>query len=913
MKNTVLGILAHVDAGKTTMSEAMLFRSGAIRTLGRVDHKDAYLDTFRLERERGITIFSKQAVFEYGNTRFDLLDTPGHMDFSAEMERTLSVLDYAILVISGPDGVQAHTRTLWQLLERYSVPCFIWVNKMDLARQSREEIMADLRAHLGSGCIDFSLDTSADRAAADPEDAPDLSAILPKESLESLAELEEEALEEYLESGSLTPGSIQALVQQRKAFPCFFGSALKLEGVDEFLEGLDALTAEKSFPEEFGARIFKITRDEKGQRLSWLKITGGSLKVRRTINTEILERTGQRQEYEEKISQIRVYSGSRFTAEEEIPAGQICAVLGLEKSYAGQGLGFESNAEAPELQPVLSYGITLPEGTDVQDAYAKLLKLAEEDPMLRIVWNSAAGQIQAQFMGPIQIEVLKQLILDRYGLECEMDKGRIVYMETIAAPVEGIGHFEPLRHYAEVHLLLEPLPRGSGIILDSSVSTDLLDLNWQRLVLTHLAEKPHIGVLTGSPITDIKMTLIAGRAHLKHTEGGDFRQASYRAVRNGLMKAENLLLEPWYDFTLELPSEAIGRAISDLQAMSAEFEPPVDLGITVSISGKAPVSEMQGYTPVLLSYTKGRGRLSARFAGYFPCHNTAKVIEEIGYEAERDVENSADSVFCSHGSGIIVPWDKVAGFAHIDSGLRLGQEGDSHETAPKPMVNSRNLDIDEKELEAIMQREFGEIKRPRYTSVSRDFGKAKPKSVIQKADYFIVDGYNLIFAWEELKEIATGNAGAKELRTPGSGKRPQEGPLPRSGSGNFEAARQKLITMLANYAGYKDCPTVLIFDGYKVKEGQGSRQAQGKLSVVYTKEGESADSYIEKLVHEIGKNYSVRIVSSDGMIQLAALQLGVLRVSAREYKQEVEAGLARMRAELDSQAAEKFKLEDLIK
>ncbi len=896
MKNIVLGILAHVDAGKTTMSEAMLFRSGAIRTLGRVDHKDAYLDTFRLERERGITIFSKQAVFEYADTRFDLLDTPGHMDFSAEMERTLSVLDYAILVISGPDGVQAHTRTLWQLLQRYSVPCFIWINKMDLARQSREDILRDLKLHLGGGCID-------------------LSSGLGRETIEALAEQDEAALEEYLSTDSLSPRTVQELIRQRKAFPCFFGSALKLEGVDEFLDGLDSLTAERSYPEEFGAKVFKITRDEKGQRLSWLKITGGSLRVRQIISSEIIERSGQRQTFEEKIGQIRIYSGSRSTAAEEVPAGHICAVLGLEKSYAGQGLGFESNAEAPELQPVLSYGISLPDGTDIQDAYAKLLKLAEEDPMLRIVWNAAAGQIQAQFMGPIQIEVLKQLILDRYGLECEMDNGRIVYMETIAGPVEGIGHFEPLRHYAEVHLLMEPLPRGSGIVLDSSLSTDILDLNWQRLVLTHLAEKPHIGVLTGSPITDIKMTLVAGRAHLKHTEGGDFRQASYRAVRNGLMKAENILLEPWYDFTLELPSESIGRAISDLQAMSAEFDPPVDMGLTISISGKAPVSEMQGYTPVLLSYTKGRGRLSARFAGYFPCHNTARVIEEYAYEAERDTENSADSVFCSHGSGIIVPWDKVAGFAHIDSGLRLGENGQA-ETAPRPMVNSRNLDIDEKELEAIMQREFGEIKKPRYTSVSRDFGKAKPKSVIQKADYYIVDGYNLIFAWDELKEIATGNAGVKGLRTPGQGKdrnpRPYEGPLPVSGSGNFEAARQKLITMLANYAGYTNCSTVLIFDGYKVKEGQGSRQAQGHLSVVYTREGESADSYIEKLVHEIGKNYSVKIVSSDGMIQLAALQLGVLRVSAREYKQEVEAGLSRMRSELDAQAAEQFKLEDLI-
>ncbi|MBQ5436143.1 MAG: TetM/TetW/TetO/TetS family tetracycline resistance ribosomal protection protein, partial [Firmicutes bacterium] len=637
--NIVLALLAHVDAGKTTMSEALLYKSGRIRTAGRVDHKDAYLDTHRIERERGITIFSKQALFTMGPFDVTLLDTPGHMDFSAEMERTLSVLDYAILVISGPDGIQAHTETLLTLLERFSIPTFIWVNKMDQCERSREDIMEELQKRLGPGCIDF-------KGTADLAEAAAISC--------------EPALERYLETGVLDDMYIRALIRARKVFPCWFGSALKMDGVDRFIEGMEKYMWAPPFPESFGARVFKITRDEAGSRLTWIKLTGGELSVRQNLTYAPQAAPGdgdeKQQELTEKITQLRFYSGQRYEQRDHALPGQVFAVTGLSATYAGQGLGFEEDSPAATLEPVFSYRILPPEGSDSREVFRKLSVLTEEDPMLRIVWNSRHEEIQAQFMGEIQIEVLRQIILDRFDIRVRIDNGRIMYRETIASPVEGAGHFEPLRHYAEVHLLLEPLPPGSGIYLDTACSEDLLDRNWQRLILFNLAEKHHVGVLTGSPLTDVKMTLIAGRAHLKHTEGGDFRQAAIRAVRQGLMKADNVLLEPYYAFRLQVPAELIGRAIGDLKTMQAEFEMGAETGEMMSVTGRAPVSAMQGYMTTLLAYTKGRGKLFCRPAGYYPCRNTEKVVEEIGYDPNRDIENPADSVFCSHGAGVNIKW-----------------------------------------------------------------------------------------------------------------------------------------------------------------------------------------------------------------------------------------------------------------
>lgn len=856
MKKITAGILAHVDAGKTTMAEALLYKSGTIKNLGRVDHKDAFLDTQSLERQRGITIFSKQAIFNAGNTEVTLLDTPGHVDFSAEMERTLSVLDYAILVISGSEGVQAHTATLWSLLEKYRVPVFIWVNKMDLARASKEELLDLLKGKLSPGCIEFGGDTNFSCKEA---------------FCEEVSLTDEGALDEFLETGSLKDSTLSALIAARRVFPCYFGSALKVEGIEGFLEGLDKYTVEKKYPESFSGRVFKITRDEQGNRLSWIKITGGSLGVREELEGE-------------KITQLRFYSGRKFTAAERAPAGSVVAACGPAKTFAGQGLGGDAGARVPLLEPVLSYSIKPLDGTDPHTALTKLSQLAEEDPMLRIIWNSKLREIQAQLMGDVQIEVLKQIIEDRFGMKVSIDTGSIMYKETIDEAVLGLGHFEPLRHYAEVHLLMEPLPRGTGLIFESACSTDDLDLNWQRLILTNLQEKEHLGVLTGSPITDMKITLVAGRAHLKHTEGGDFRQATYRAVRQGLMRAKNVLLEPWYDFRLEVPADCLGRAISDIKAMHARFSGPEDAMDALLLTGTAPVSEMQDYQRELLSYTKGKGRLACSFAGYYPCHNTAKVIEETGYEAERDGENIADSVFCSHGAGVNVKWDCVQEFMHLDSGIRL-----SHgviEEASSPKIRSRNLDFDEKELEAIMLKEFGPIKRPQYSSISwgeRKSEKARSREI--KKDYLIVDGYNIIYSWEDLKKEA---------------------------SGSFAGARSKLCDMLENYKGYKGGELVLVFDGYKVKDNPGSKDSGSGIKIVYTKEGESADGYIERLCREIGKNYNVRVATSDGMIQLTALRAGVIRMSARELEMEVRAVLSEITDLLQKQNSGPKKLGELV-
>ncbi|MCF0151111.1 MAG: NYN domain-containing protein [Firmicutes bacterium] len=847
MKNIVLGILAHVDAGKTTVSEALLFKSGKIKTAGRVDHKDAYLDTHKLERQRGITIFSKQAIFSLGDLNVSLLDTPGHMDFSAEMERTLSVLDYAILVISGSDGIQAHTETLLTLLERFRIPTLLWINKMDLCLRSRQEILAELSGRLGSGVIDFG-------------NGEDLS--------ETAAMCSEQALEKYLEEGSLDDGYIAALIRARRIFPCWFGSALKMEGIDTFIEGLQRFLVPAVYPDSMGARVFKITRDEQGNRLTWMKVTGGSLAVRQLVDycpKEGLSADGTPQEaatLSEKLTQLRFYSGARFEAKDTAEAGTVCAALGLTKSYAGQGLGYEEDSPDAMLEPVFSYRVLPPAGCDPREAFRKLSVLSEEDPMLRIVWNARHEEIQAQFMGDIQIEVLKQIILDRFDLKVTIDKGRILYKETIAKPVEGAGHFEPLRHYAEVHLLLEPLPPGSGIVLDTACSEDLLDRNWQRLILSNLAEKPHLGVLTGSPVTDMKITLTAGRAHLKHTEGGDFRQASHRAVRQGLMMAENVLLEPYYAFRLAVPAELIGRAIGDLKTMHATFEMDPSQGELQAIEGNVPVSQMQGYLTTLLAYTKGRGKLFCRLSGYYPCINPRKVIEELGYDPERDVDNPCDSVFCSHGAGVNIKWDIAGEFMHVESGVVVGEK-DVTLSQAAPKVRQGNLDLDEKELKAIMEREFGKGKAPAVsTAVTVDFGKPKQKKAEPpKKAYYIVDGYNVIFAWDELKKQA---------------------------ADNISMARDALIRMLVDYQAYRGCELVLIFDAYKQKRNHGHKEDAGGIHIVYTQEDELADHRIEKLIHEIGHNYAVSVVSSDGLIQLAALRLGVRRMASREFYDEVK-------------------------
>ena len=832
MKKLAVGILAHVDAGKTTLSEAMLYETGRLKRLGRVDHQDAFLDTHSLERARGITIFSKQARLQAGTLALTLLDTPGHVDFSAEMERTLQVLDYAILVISGTDGVQAHTETLWQLLRRYHIPTFLFLNKMDLAGASRDRLMGELKRQLSDGCIDFS-------------QSPEIIA-------EEAALCGEEALEVYLRTGQVPQTELAALIARELLFPCFPGSALKLSGVQELLLGLERLAMPPAYPSEFAARVYQIGRDAQGNRLTYLKVTGGCLRVRAPLSYCLP--SGER--LEEKIKELRFYSGAKFETGTQAPAGCICAVLGLSQTHPGQSLGVEAGALPPLLEPVMAYRLRPPQGCDPAQLLPKLRQLEEEDPQLHIVWDSRLGEIRAQLMGQVQIEVLRSLVLERFDTAIEVEEGRILYKETIAAPVEGVGHFEPLRHYAEVHLLLEPLPQGSGLVFDSQCSEDVLERSWQRLILTHLREKTHLGVLTGAPITDMKITLAAGRAHLKHTEGGDFRQATYRALRQGLMQAQSILLEPYYHFRLSLPQAQVGRAIGDLRAMSASFSQEQAEELAV-LTGSVPVSALGSYAMDVAAYTRGRGHLSCSPGGYAPCRNQEQIVAETGYDPEADLANTPDSVFCAHGAGFTVKWNQVKDYMHLESGLK-------EEKAPE--IITRNVRLDDKELEKIMEREFGPIRRPVYGVSNRpaadDVAIRTPR---QK--YIIVDGYNVIFAWEDLA------AQAKD---------------------DLDAARRQLCDRLSSYAGFTKCRLVVVFDGYKQKGNPGEKSQFHNIQVVYTKEGQTADAYIEALAHEIGRDYAVRVASSDGLVQLSSFGSGVLRMSARELREEVEAARAEM-------------------
>ena len=818
-----VGLLAHVDAGKTTLSEALLYVSGARRTLGRVDHGDAYLDTHTLERQRGITIFSKQARLQFGDLPLTLVDTPGHADFSAEAERTLPILDCAVLVISGTDGVQAHTVTLWQLLQRYNVPTFLFINKMDLPGTDRAALMAQLKEKLSELCTDME----------DPD------------CREQIALCDEALLESYLSGGQITDGNIRALVEKRKLFPCCFGSALKLTGVQELLTTLTAFAPQPQWGSEFGARVYKISRDPQGNRLTWLKVTGGSLKVRSQISYVNLKGEAA----EEKAVQLRLYSGDKFTAAEEVCAGQLCAVTGLSATYAGQGLGLEQGSSAPILEPVMTYRVQLP--GDPATALPKLRLLEEEDPLLRILWDERLRQIHVQIMGKVQLEVVESLIMERFGLPAKLDQGRIYYKETIASTVEGVGHFEPLRHYAEVHLLLEPLPRGSGLVFASACSVDVLESNYQNLVLTHLEEKLHLGVLTGSPVTDMKITLLAGRAHVKHTEGGDFRQATYRAVRQGLMQAQSVLLEPWYDFILTVPTEHIGRAITDIRAMSGRFDAPEAKGSSSVLRGTVPASELGDYATQLAAYTQGKGQLQVSLHGYDACHDAEAVIARLGYDPVADVENTPDSVFCSHGAGFNVHWDQVKDYMHLDSGLK----------EEKPQVITRNLSAEDKALDAILQRQFGDRKTVLYRPPENTSATEKLTIRPPRPQCYIVDGYNIIFAWEETAKTA---------------------------ESDLDAARRQLLDKLHSFAAYKKCPMVVVFDGYKRKGNPGSKEQHDTLSVVYTAEGETADAYIEGLAEQIGKNYNVKVATSDGLVQLSSLRSGVLRMPASELLQEVE-------------------------
>lgn len=840
MKRICTGLLAHVDAGKTTLSEALLYRAGCLKKLGRVDHKDAFLDTNAMERERGITIFSKQAVLGLPDAQITLLDTPGHVDFSGEMERTLSVLDYAVLVVSGTDGVQSHTETVWKVLRRYGVPVFVFVNKMDLAGADRQAVLDQL-ARLEEGFVPFDGSLESDAFA------------------EALAMQSEEAMEAYLENGEVPRQLITTMVARRQVFPCLFGSALKLQGVDELLAALQAYTRQPKEAEEFAARVFKISRDEQGSRLTWLKVTGGHLRVKALLTGE--DPDGQ--PWQEKADQLRVYSGAKFQAVEQAPAGTVCAVTGLTRTWAGQGLGEETAGQAPVLQPVQSCRLLLPEGCDAHAVLPRLTQLQEEDPQLRIVWNERLGEIHLQMMGEVQLDVLKRLIWERFGLAVGFGPGSIVYKETIAGPVEGVGHFEPLRHYAEVHLLLEPLPRGSGLQLESICSEDVLDRNWQRLILTHLEEKEHLGVLTGSPIMDMKITLTAGRAHLKHTEGGDFRQATYRAVRQGLMQADSILLEPWYEFRLEVPAEQVGRAMADVQRMGGSFDPPELLGDTSVLTGSVPVAEMRGYAMELAGYTRGKGKLACTLAGYRPCHDAPAVIEQVGYDPERDTENPADSVFCAHGAGYNVKWDEVPAHAHVESGVRLNEPEEEEVPAtrqPRRQAAPVSSLEEDKQLAAIFERTYGpsrgrELFRPAPVKPAEyHFEPSGP-------EYLLVDGYNLIFAWDELKKLA---------------------------ADNLEGARQALADLLCNYRGFHDCQVILVFDAYKVPHGTGEVSRYHNIYIVYTREAETADMYIEKTTYQLAKQRRVRVVTSDGAEQLIILGHGALRVSARSFREEVE-------------------------
>lgn len=893
---TVIGILAHVDAGKTTLSEGLLYTAGVLRKLGRVDHGDAFLDNFALERERGITIFSKQANLSWKGLELVLLDTPGHVDFSAETERTLQVLDYCLLVISGSDGIQGHTETLWRLLKRYKIPVFLFINKMDQPGTDRQALTEKIRDRFGSECIEFG-------------------GIFEKDSIrqgnasgqEELALVNEALMEEYLETGMMQDQSVARAVAGRQVFPCYFGSALRLEGVEELLEGLRRFTLTKEYPEDFGARVYKISRDAAGNRLTHLKVTGGTLRVKMPVNNGI-SAANPADVWEEKADAIRIYGGGSFQAVERVEAGGICAVTGLSRTFAGQGLGREGASEQPVLVPVLTYRLSLPQGTDPVKVLAQMRTLEEEEPELHVVWRESIREIQVQVMGEVQTEVLKRLIAERFGLEVEFDSGRLLYRETIASAAEGIGHFEPLRHYAEVHLLLEPGEPGSGLEFGSCCSEDELDRNWQRLIFTHLEEKTHQGVLTGSPITDMKITLLTGRAHLKHTEGGDFRQATYRALRQGLMQCESILLEPVFSFTLEVPLDQVGRAMSDIQRMNGSFAPPVMEGETAVLTGSAPAATMRNYQREVAAYTKGRGRLGLTLKGYEPCHNEEEVIREIGYDPEADTENPSASVFCAHGAGFLVGWQEVPAYAHVESGWKAGG-ADSYETTVEIGIDSGNEAgngaasdyITQEEIEEIFQRTYGKSiqsyepyrfhrqnkekvqdeekiqgekdeERVQAGKSGEAAGGAGAKSgrAERLQEVLLVDGYNIIFAWEELRSLA-------EI--------------------NIQSARDKLMDICCNYQGYCGVVLILVYDAYKVKGNPGSVQKYHNIYVVYTKEAETADQYIEKTVHEIGRKRRVTVATSDALEQMIILGDGAVRMSARGFQEAVEDAGRRMREE----------------
>ena len=857
-----IGLLAHVDAGKTTLAEAILYLQGSIRKLGRVDHRDTFLDTDAMERARGITIFSKQARLTLGDWQVTLLDTPGHVDFSAEMERTLQVLDCAVLVISGADGVQSHVETLWRLLRRYQIPTFLFINKMDQPGTDREAILAELKSRLDDGCVDFG---GSDQEAW----------------LEELAMCDEALMERYLEDGRIETEDISRLIADRKVFPCYFGSALKNEGVDVLLDGIRRYARVPEYPEAFGAKVYKIGRDAQGARLTYLKVTGGCLRVKMPLSGKSREKEA----WEEKTDQIRLYSGTGFQMVQEAPAGMVCAVTGLTKTYSGQGLGAEPASELPLLEPVLTYRLSFPVDVDVHGAYLKLRPLEEEIPELHMIWDGEAREIRVQVMGEVQIEILKNLIRERFELGVSFDAGSIVYKETIAGTVEGVGHFEPLRHYAEVHLLLEPGEPGSGLQFDSICSEDVLDRNWQRLVLTHLEEKTHRGVLTGSEITDMRILLASGRAHQKHTEGGDFRQATYRAVRQGLMHAKNVLLEPVYTFRLEVPSGQVGRAMTDLQQMHGEFGQPQMEGETAVLTGTAPVACLQGYPAKVTAYTAGRGRMSCTLGGYAPCHNSEEVIAAIGYDPEKDTENTADSVFCAHGAGFVVSWEQVPEYMHLESVLAPAKQEESRQVMQKARA-ARTQDswITQEELEEIFVRTYGPIKERRFgmnrsasaikngTEKKRALPSAAPrraqKNKKPEKEYLLVDGYNIIFAWEELADLA---------RT------------------NIESARNKLMDILCNYQGFRQVTVILVFDAYRVEGGQGEVFRYHNIYVVYTREAETADQYIEKTVHEIGKQYQVTVATSDATEQVIIMGQGGRRLSARDLEEEVRAAAQELR------------------